>query len=102
MLQIRRGVFETNSSSTHSLSICTAAEFQMFIDGHLMYDSYRDEFVDSTKVGLNVMDIDNISDDYRYLTYDEFWSQDDVESYSHHFRTPSGDDMVAFGVYGWG
>ena len=26
--KIRRGVFETNSSSTHSLTICTEEEFE--------------------------------------------------------------------------
>ncbi len=30
MYQIRQGVFETNSSSTHSMCICTEEEFANF------------------------------------------------------------------------
>lgn len=28
MKQVRRGVFETNSSSTHSITICTEDEYE--------------------------------------------------------------------------
>lgn len=33
MRQIRKGVFETNSSSTHSLVMATATEFDRWIKG---------------------------------------------------------------------
>ena len=38
MKQVRRGVFETNSSSTHSITICTEDEYEKFKRGELMYD----------------------------------------------------------------
>lgn len=39
MYQIRNGVFETNSSSTHSLCICTEDEFTRFKNGEILYNS---------------------------------------------------------------
>ena len=38
MRQIRKGVFETNSSSTHSITICTQKEFNEFKSGLLVLD----------------------------------------------------------------
>lgn len=43
--QIRRGTFETNSSSTHSLSICSEEKFNQWENGKLAYREYEDEFV---------------------------------------------------------
>lgn len=39
-IQIRRGTFETNSSSVHSLCICTKEEFDAWKNGELLYDPY--------------------------------------------------------------
>lgn len=36
ILQIRRNVFETNSSSTHTLTICTQDEYEAFQRGELV------------------------------------------------------------------
>lgn len=44
-VQIRGGVFETNSSSVHSLVVCTKAEFEAFKKGELFYDSWSGELV---------------------------------------------------------
>lgn len=33
--QIRRGVYETNSSSTHSLTMCSEEEFEQWKNGEL-------------------------------------------------------------------
>lgn len=38
MRLIRSGVFETNSSSTHSLTICTEEEFEKWKNGEMWYD----------------------------------------------------------------
>ena len=43
--QIRRGVFETNSSSTHSLTICTEEEFNKWKNGELLFDKWHAELV---------------------------------------------------------
>ena len=36
--QIRRGVFETNSSSTHSLTMCSEEEFEQWEKGEVLFD----------------------------------------------------------------
>ncbi|MGN0005028.1 MAG: hypothetical protein ACI37Z_03560 [Candidatus Gastranaerophilaceae bacterium] len=38
---IRRGVFETNSSSTHSLSVCDKTDFDEWVNGKLIADMSR-------------------------------------------------------------
>lgn len=84
MKQIRQGVFETNSSSTHSLTICTEEDYNKFINGQLMYDC--GELVEPDEDNEELCNIDNFSYDY--------------EIFEEHFTTPSGDNMVAFGYYG--
>lgn len=37
--QIRRGVYETNSSSSHSITMCSEEEFEKWKDGKLLFDS---------------------------------------------------------------
>ena len=41
--QIRRGVFESNSSSTHSLTICSEEEFEQWKKGELLFDEWDSE-----------------------------------------------------------
>ena len=38
--QIRRGVFETNSSSTHSLTMCSEEEFEQWKNGELLFEEW--------------------------------------------------------------
>lgn len=47
MIQIRHGIFETNSSSTHSLNICTRQEWNDWKEGKLLYNPYESEFIDN-------------------------------------------------------
>lgn len=41
--QIRRGVFETNSSSTHSLTMCSEEEFEQWEKGEVLFDAWGSE-----------------------------------------------------------
>lgn len=50
MKQIRRGVFETNSSSTHSLTICTEDQYNDWKAGKIFYDAYQEEFIDKVQL----------------------------------------------------
>lgn len=43
MLQVRRGVFETNSSSTHTLTIVPHDEFDAWTYGDVYYNEYSDD-----------------------------------------------------------
>lgn len=47
MFSIRRGVFETNSSSTHSLIICSDKVYNDWKNEKVLYDSYDEEFVEA-------------------------------------------------------
>lgn len=44
--QIRRGVFETNSSSTHSLTMCSKEDYDKWVRGELMFDRYNEVLVE--------------------------------------------------------
>lgn len=43
--QIRRNVFETNSSSTHSLIICSKKDIEDWKENRIVYDTFREKFV---------------------------------------------------------
>lgn len=92
-IQVRRGVFETNSSSVHSLCICSSDDYNKWINGKLFYDLYNNALVvDSDKIQGN-----------DYMTYDEFFDyllDSGYEEYTENYTSKSGDDIVAFGYYG--
>lgn len=48
--QVRMGVFETNSSSTHTLCICTEQQFKAWEDGKLLYNRYNDKFIENREM----------------------------------------------------
>lgn len=50
MRQVRHGVFETNSSSTHSLTMCSGDEFRRWENGELLFDRWSEEFVEASSV----------------------------------------------------
>lgn len=46
MIKIRRNTFETNSSSTHSITMCYENDFEKFKKGELFYDRCDNKLVD--------------------------------------------------------
>lgn len=94
MKQIRKNVFETNSSSTHSITICTNEEFCMFESGEMLFDTYSEELVMKS-------DVEKTNDEYRYQTYYQYIDDSHLEMYDEHYTSPSGDRIVAFGKYGY-
>ena len=88
---IRRGVFETNSSSTHSLTMTSKEEYDKWQSGELVFNEWDKTFhkVDSTEAK---------NDDCK--TCDEFWDDCDYETFHEEYKSPSGDVVVAFGYYG--
>ena len=46
-IQIRQNTFETNSSSTHSIVICTKKQFDAWKSGLVRFDPYSEKFTDS-------------------------------------------------------
>lgn len=44
MISVRRNVFETNSSSTHSITMCSEDEYDKWKNGELFYKRWDGEF----------------------------------------------------------
>lgn len=74
--QIRRGVFETNSSSTHSLVMCSKEEYDRWEKGELMFDRYNDVLVEM-KIEITEQDKAKAKKDYenKKLKYWKEWNQ---------------------------
>lgn len=100
--QIRRGVFETNSSSVHTLSITTTTDWDRFKKGELLMKGYPYDisFVDANSVDKEqVFTYDKYDDgeyysDYEYMTYDTLNYLDDAEIIFKKL-----DNVLAISVY---
>jgi len=112
MRQVRLGVFETNSSSTHSLTICSLEEFEDFQMG-ITVKNYDGEFV-SIEEAIKLVtedgglkgdehedDLDNILREYDYENFLQATGNDEYEGFSSEYKTKSGEVVVAFGYYGY-
>ena len=118
--QIRRGVFETNSSSVHSLTMCNRTDFDKWENGEVLY--WRDEEIFGTREELieqlkkitwydgslrypdvDWNDEDTVNDvftDERIQTMQEYFEDSDFETFRDTYTTPGGEKVVAFGYYG--
>lgn len=147
IFQVRQGVFETNSSSTHTLTICSKDDYDkwkrdevFWLDNswHKLdtdkdfvtpeeleelaekYNEEQQKRIDEGDKFAKVLDIDKVlnerpdydswDDSYwdiersaleAYTTDDFYVSNDSLETYSKTFTSPSGDEMVAFGAFGY-
>lgn len=99
MRQIRRNVFETNSSSTHSITMCMKSEYDKWVEGGLVWSRWGDRLVPITPDVKASMD----DGDGDYLTYDQFNDYDyiDFETFEESYTTPSGEQIISFGYYGY-
>lgn len=114
--QIRRNVFETNSSSIHSITMCSGDEYEKWKDGEMLFDCWNEDFVDANdpkvkeareKYEKEFKEWENDPDAYswdrpdcEYMTCDEFWENCDYETFEESYTTKSGEIVVAFGYYG--
>ena len=79
--QIRRGAFETNSSSTHTITICTEEEFNKWKRGDLLFNRYDHIFTENKEVPEEEMQelmqdyYDSIKNDY-YKDYKDLSSEE--------------------------
>lgn len=48
-IQIRQGVFETNSSSTHSITICTQEQYNDWVAGKCKFDVYNNRWSETVE-----------------------------------------------------
>ncbi len=105
MKQIRKSVFETNSSSTHTLTMCTKEEYDDWKNGKLLFDIYHKKFVPLLeeqetyipgyikKNGLmnNVVTYQEWLDSYDYY----------LNIFYREYTTKNNEKIVAFGAYGY-
>ena len=123
MIQIRQNTFETNSSSTHSLVICTRKQFEDLkknklyiyendilvdlVEARAKVEKYYPSRVAELDEYINNQDYESaeeILEDCCIETYDAWYDRQEdsgLESYVKIFTSPSGDEMVAWGRYGY-
>lgn len=69
-VQIRRGVFETNSSSVHSVSVCSKTDYDRWINNEIKYNPYKDNFL-----------VNEEADKYNVENFDKnkyYWANIDI------------------------
>lgn len=113
--QIRRGVFETNSSSTHSLTMCMKSEFDQWKNGEVYLNERtglhpkfvpKEEVIDILKdkikdlLSLSDEEFDEAARDWEIYTWDNY-DNEYLEWFDDKFTTPSGETVVCFGHYGY-
>ena len=127
MLQIRHNVFETNSSSTHSITMCSKDDYNRWANGDVyLNDGWwskdneseykdkkfvtRDEAIDIIKCSGGDIEYDNeyyesfdkyIAEEYEIYTSDEYFENEYLELFKDSYTTDSGETVVAFGLYGY-
>lgn len=120
MKLIRRGTFETNSSSTHSITMCKESDFNKWKNGEMYWDRWNESLVSKEEVEKEMAKLkeefisehpdydkddidweeqleDYLNSDKEYYTYEEFNDYDYME---YETFEDSYDGVVAFGYYG--
>lgn len=129
--QIRRGVFETNSSSTHSLTICLKSDYDKWESEELLlfkgwdwgypedkkpeknHFYTKEEAIAFEKANKYPPDEDfnwDDEDEVMDMLHDNGWFDSDYyrNNYCNKYETfeedlimPNGEGIVAFGYYGY-
>jgi hypothetical protein len=117
--QIRRGVFETNSSSVHSITMCTDKEYTDWCSGAMLIQDERfitkedaikelqtetlyksNELMYADTDWKNEKEVDKLLKSCAYYTTEQYWGSIDFETFRDSYKTPSGEVIHAFGYYG--
>ena len=119
--QIRRSIFETNSSSVHSITMVSGSEYDKWKNGELFYDKDTGNLVTKEEIEKIKEDdkkryesygwqFDELEYDYtredsniRFLTYNKFFDLSYIhhETFTDNYKTKNGEEVVAFGFYGY-
>lgn len=125
MIQVRNGVFETNSSSTHSLTMCMESDYIEWSNGKVYLNDgwgvstspYKDKkFVTKEEVidilmhktykpsvdlyDMNEEDFEEYVREDGYYTFDNY-DNEYLEPFEETFVTPNGEKVICFGQYGY-
>lgn len=117
-IQVRRNVFETNSSSVHSITMCSKDDFEEWKNNSNYYFWHRydksdiigtkEEMIELLKSQIHDIDWNNETSvkDFFWeediLTFDEYFDKynEYLETFVEYYTTPKGENVVAFGYYG--
>ena len=127
MKQVHSNTFETNSSSTHSICMCTKDQYDSWASDwdnleadSVLYSNCEEKLVaveEAVKYANRYHDYVELSDildtdspkhddavdymrDEGFMTCDDFDNYTE-EAYYKEFVTSGGETVVAFGNYGW-
>lgn len=114
--QIRRNTFESNSSSVHTITMCSIDEYEKWKRGELYFNKWDDYFVSKEDIKNEVIkdtsytgsltDFEEMLVFYKnyyesgIVTEEEYFNNCDYETYCEEYKTNSGETVVAFGYYG--
>ena len=129
MRQVRRGVFETNSSSVHTLTICLKEDYDKWIKGEVYLNNFcgdsnspyiDKEFVTRDEALHIILKSNWVPDDF---PDNEDWNKEEIQSYideiledvfikfdnygndfewfEKEYKTPLNEDVIVFGYYGY-
>lgn len=129
MRQIRCNIFESNSSSVHTLTICMKEDYNKWIKGEVYLNNfygvsnspYKDKKFVTRDEALHIILKSNwMPDDF---PDNEDWNKEEVQSYideileddfikydnygndfewfEEEYKTPLNEDVIAFGYYGY-
>jgi hypothetical protein len=119
MIQIRKNVFETNSSSTHSLVMAVKSEFDKWESGEYYYcsswykwdeenapEEFKNKFKKCSFFPVALVDAyyeakGEERDSYDFQTYEEFCDDEYLEFEDYSYTTPSGEVIVACAKFGY-
>lgn len=124
-ISIRNSVFETNSSSTHSISLCSYKDYAEWVKGEAYFYESKDIFIKEDEIipylaseeyrtveeltelkNTNPEKFDSLRREDGIYTCEEYFDVDNYyggyfEGFTKSFTTVSGDEVVAFGKYGY-
>jgi hypothetical protein len=111
MIQIRKNVFETNSSSTHSLVMAVASDFDKWESGEMYYCEWAwgdlretfesGKFYPAAEVDAYFAAKNEERDTECFVTYDEFCDSEYLEVEDYTYTTPGGEVIKAVAKYGY-
>lgn len=125
MKQTRYGVFETNSSSTHSITMCMKDDYDKWVNGEVYlneggwcsYSKYKDKQFVTKEEAIDIIvnntyhhdaDLTTMNNDEleEYFRDNEIYTCDSygneyLENFEAEFTTPNGETVVSFGQYGY-
>ena len=94
MKLVRRGTFETNSSSTHSITMCTESDYDKWKNGEMYWNRWDCKLVPKEDIKPEDLEEDG---EKLYYTYEEFNDYDYIEYETFESKY---NGVVAFGYYG--